>query len=151
MYLLLNTSYKIKMDNYNNLILMKKEKETGFFVETIGSYEITKNIEYIDKIYALEESEVYYIYLTLTTDEIEEDWKYQGIFDLYNEEIFTNRICEIEEMPGDYNPKWIIKIEYSINNEKIEQLLNELLNIHVSELERIIPLINKEDYIDEDE
>ncbi|MBP1925112.1 hypothetical protein J2Z76_000969 [Sedimentibacter acidaminivorans] len=139
------------MDNYNNLILMKKEKETGFLVETIGSYEITKYIEYIDKIYAMEDGDVYYIYLTLTTDEIEEDWKYQGVFDLYNEEVFSDRICEIEELPGYYNPKWIVKIEYSINNEKMQQLLNELLDIHVSELKRIIPLINKEEYINENE
>lgn len=137
------------MDNYNNLILMKKEKETGFLIETIGSYEITKYIEYIDKIYAMEDGNAYYIYLTLTTDEIDEDWKYQGIFDLYNNEVFSNRIYEIEELPGDYNPKWIIKIDYSINNENMEQLLIEILNIHVSELERIIPLINEEDYIDE--
>lgn len=137
------------MDNYNNLILMKKEKETGFLIETIGSYEITKYIEYIDKIYAMEDGNAYYIYLTLTTDEIDEDWKYQGIFDLYNKEVFSNRIYEIEELPGDYNPKWIIKIDYSINNENMEQLLIEILNIHVSELERIIPLINEEDYIDE--
>lgn len=137
------------MDNYNNLILMKQEEETGFLVETIGSYEINKHIEYIDKIYAMEDGDAYYIYLTLTTNEIEEDWKYQGIFDLYNEEVFSNIICEINELPGDYNPKWIIKIEYSPNNEKMEQLLNEILNIHVSELTRIIPLINEEDYIDE--
>nr|WP_312578041.1 DUF6762 family protein [Sedimentibacter sp.] len=139
------------MDNYNNLIIMKRERETGFLVETIGSYEITKYIEYIDKIYAIEEDDAYFIYMTLTTNEIDEDWKYQGIFDLYNEEVFSDRICGIEELPGDYNPKWVIKIEYSINNESMEQLLNEILNIHVSELERIIPLINEEDYIDEDE
>lgn len=137
------------MDNYNNLILMKKEKETGFLIETIGSYEITKYIEYIDKIYAIEENEVYFIYLTLTTKDIDEDWEYQGVFDLYNEEVFSNKILEIQELPEDYNPKWIIKIDYSINNEKTEQLLNEILNIHVSELKRIIPLIVKENYIHE--
>jgi len=138
------------MDNYNNLILMKKEEETGFFVETFGSYEIHKHMEYIDKIYAAEDGDVYYIYLTLTTTEIEEDWKYSGIFDLYNEEVFSNRICEFEELTGDYNPKWILKIKYSDNNIELEQLLNEILNIHVAELERIIPLINKEDYIEEE-
>lgn len=138
------------MDNYNNLILMKREEETGFFVETIGSYEIHKHMEFIDKIYAAEDGDVYYIYLTLTTNEIEEDWKYSGIFDLYNEDVFSDRICEFEETPGDYNPKWVLKIEYSDNHEKIEQLLNEILTIHVAELERIIPLINKEDYIEEE-
>lgn len=136
------------MDNYNNLLLMKKEKETGFLVETIDSYEIYKNIEYIDKIYAIQDGDIYFIYLTLTTNEIEEDWKYHGIFDLYNEDVFSEKICELEELPGDYNPKWILKIKHSNNHESIEQLLNEVLNIHVAEVERIIPLINREDYIE---
>jgi hypothetical protein len=136
------------MDNYNNLILMKKEKETGFLVETIGSYEIAKYMEYIDKIYVIEEdNDKLYIYLTLTTNDIDEDWKYEGIFDLYNEEIFSDIIYTIEELAEDYNPKWIMKIEFSNNTERTERLLNEILNIHVSELKRIIPLINEEDYI----
>jgi len=137
------------MDNYNNLILMKKEKETGFLVETIGSYEIHKYIEYIDKVFAVEENDKHYIYLTLTTMDMDEDWKYEGVFDLYNREVFSDKIFIFEEFPGDYNPKWVIKIEHSTDNEKIEQLLNEILEIHVAELKRIIPLINEADYIDE--
>jgi len=137
------------MDNYNNLILMKKEMETGFLVETIGSYEIHKHIEYIDKVYAVEKIDTHYIYLTLTTMDMDEDWKYEGVFDLYNKEVFSDKILGFEELPGDYNPKWMLKIEYSTDNEKTGQLLNDILNIHVSELERILPLINEEDYIDE--
>jgi len=133
------------MDNYNNLILMMKEKETGFFVNTIGSYEIHEYMEYIDKIYAVQDGDVY-IYLTLTTQEIEEDWEYSGIFDLYNDEVFSDRICEFEELPEDYNPKWVLKIKYSNDDKKTEELLNEILNIHVAELKRILPLINQEDY-----
>ena len=135
------------MDNYNNLILMLKDKETGFFIKTIGSYEIHKDIEYIDKIYASENDSTY-IYLTLTTQDIDEDWKYSGIFDLYNEEVFLDKICEFEELPGDYNPKWVIKIKYSNNATETQQLLNDIINIHVAELNRIIPTINPEDYTD---
>lgn len=134
------------MDNYNNLILMLKEKETGFFVETIGSYEIHNNMEYIDKIFAIQNDDAIYIYLTLTTHEIEEDWKYSGIFDLYKEEIFSDKICEFEELSGDYNPKWILKFKYSNNDKATEELLNDILNLHVAELERITPLINPDDY-----
>lgn len=137
------------MDNYNNIILMLKDKDTGFFDKTIGSYEISKSIEYIDKIYALQDGDNFYIFLTLTTHDIDEDWKYSGIFDLYNEEIFSDEVIEFEELSGEYNPKWVLKIEYSDNDKKTEELLNEILNIHVAELERIIPLINPEDYTEE--
>ena len=134
------------MDNYNNLILMLKEKETGFFEKTMGSYKIQNNMEYIDKIYASPDEDGIYIYLTLTTEEIEEDWKYSGIFDLYNEEVFADKICKFEELSGDYNPKWVLKIKYQDNDKQTEDLLNEILNIHIEELQRIIPLINPEDY-----
>lgn len=134
------------MENYNNLVLMLKDKNTGFYDRTMGSYEIQKNMEYIDKIYAVEEGSKLYILLTLTTLDIEEDWKFSGIFDLYNEEIFADKLVGFEESADDYNPKWILKIEYSEDHKKTEELLNELLNIHTAELERIIPLINPEDY-----
>jgi hypothetical protein len=134
------------MDIYNNLLLMKKDKDTGFLIEEVGSYKIHNHIEYIDKIFLVEESDKLIINLTLTTKEIEEDWKFYGILDLYNEDVFSDKICEIEESTDDYNPKWVLKIQYSDNYEKIENLLNEILAIHVAELERIIPLINEEDY-----
>ncbi|MEL7647086.1 MAG: DUF6762 family protein [Sedimentibacter sp.] len=139
------------MDNYNNLVLMLKDSQTGFFDSTVGSYEIPNHMEYIDKIYAVQEGDGYYIYLTLTTHEIEEDWKYSGLFDLYDHDVFSERIVEIEELSGDFNPKWILKIQYSENHKQIEELLNEILNIHVEETERIIPLINPDDYTEETE
>jgi hypothetical protein len=134
------------MDNYNNLLLMKKDMETGFLIEEIGSYKINNHIEYIDKIFLFEEDGKSFIYLRITTNEINEDWKYYGIFDLYNNEVFSEKICDIEEYNEDYNPKWILKIQYSNNYEEMENVLNEILAIHAAELERIIPLIHEEDY-----
>lgn len=136
------------MDNYNNLLLMKKDTVTGFLIEEIGSYKIIEHIEYIEKIFMADEGDSYFIYLTLTTEEIEEDWKYYGILDLYNDDIFTGKISNFEESTDVYNPTWILKIPYSDNFLMIESLLNEILKIHTSELERIIPLINKDDYTD---
>jgi len=125
---------------------MKKDQETGFLMEEIGSYKINNHIEYVDKIYLYEEDENLFIYLRLTTHDIEEDYKFYGILDLYNMDIFAEKICDIEEYTEDYNPKWILKIQYSNNFVEIEQLLNEILSIHAAELERIIPLIHEEDY-----
>ncbi len=134
------------MDNYNNLLLMKKDMETGFLIEEIGSYKINNHIEYIDKIFLFEEDGKSLIYLRITTNEINEDWKYYGIFDLYNTEVFSEKTYDIEEYNEDYNPKWILKIQYSNNYEEMENLLNVILSTHAAELERIIPLIHEEDY-----
>ncbi len=137
------------MDNYDNLLLMKKNMETGFLVEEIGSYKINNHIEFIEKIFLAEEEDNAYIYLTLTTYEIEEDWKYYGILDLYNMDIYNNKISDIEELEDSYNPSWLLKIQYIENYVFIENLLNDILSIHEAELNRIMPLINKEDYIEQ--
>ena len=137
------------MDNYDNLLLMKKNMETGFLVEEIGSYKINNHIEFIEKIFLAEEEDNAYIYLTLTTYEIEEDWKYYGILDLYNMDIYNNKISDIEELEDSFNPSWLLKIQYIENYVFIENLLNDILSIHVAELNRIMPLINKEDYIEQ--
>lgn len=134
------------MDNYNNLLLMKKDIETGFLIEEIGSYKINNHIEYIEKIFLADEGDNLYIYLTLTTHDIEEDWKYYGILDMYNMDIFSEKINEIEESTDEFNPTWILKIQYTDNYVLMKNLLNEILAIHAAEIERIIPLINEEDY-----
>lgn len=134
------------MENYDNLLLMKKNIETGFLTEEIGSYKINNHIEYIEKIYLADEVDNSYIYLTLTSLEVEEDWKYYGILDLYNLDIYNEKISEIEELADTYTPAWTLKIQYTDNYVFIENLLNDILALHVSELERIIPLINEEDY-----
>src|SRR5690606_17861191 len=106
------THFGGKMDNYDNLLLMKKNMETGFLVEEIGSYKINNHIEFIEKIFLAEEEDNAYIYLTLTTYEIEEDWKYYGILDLYNMDIYNNKISDIEELEDSFNPSWLLKIQY---------------------------------------
>lgn len=139
------------MDCYNNLVLMKKDANTNFFIETLASYEIKKNMEYIDKIYEIEENNQEIIYLTLTTLDIDEDYKYYGIYDLYNEDIFGDLILQIEKADGGYNPKWVLKIEYNDNVQEMDDKLNHILSLHVGELNRIIPLIKEEDYSDDEE
>lgn len=134
------------MDNYNNLLLMKKDAESGILTEEIGSYKIEKHIEYIEKIFLTDEGGSSCINLTLTTPEIEEDWKFYGILDLYNVDVFSDKIASIEEIPDSFNPAWILKIQYSDDFVFVENLLNEILAIHAAELERIVPLINEDDY-----
>jgi hypothetical protein len=52
---------------------------------------------------------------------------------------------------GEYNPRWIIKLRYSEERTEIELLLNELVEVHKSELGRVLPLVeaDKEKYMEE--
>lgn len=138
------------MDRYDVLVLMEKEKETGFFTQTVDSYKIGAGIELIENAYLIEEEGSYFIYLTLTTADVE-DYQYYGIYDLYNEEVFSDMGIELLDGSGEYNPRWIIKLKYSEDRNEIEALLNRLIEAHKLELERISPLVelDKEKYLKE--
>lgn len=138
------------MDKYNILVIMEKDKETGFFTDTVDSYKIDAGIELIENAYLAEEDSEYFIYLTLTTADVQ-DYQYYGIYDLYNEEIFSGLGVEIQDGSGEYNPQWIIKMKYSEDRSEVEGLLNTLVDIHRAELQRILPLVeaDKEKYMEE--
>lgn len=136
------------MDKYNILVLMEKDKETGFFTQTVDSYKVDAGIELIENAYLAEEGGEYFIYLTLTTADVE-DYQYYGIYDLYNEVIFRGFDIEILDGSGEYNPRWIFKLKYSEVRSEMEQLMNELVETHKAELQRIFSLVesDKENYM----
>lgn len=138
------------MDKYNVLVLMEKDKETGFFTQTVDSYKIDADIELIEKAYLSEEDNEYFIYLVLTTADVE-DYQYYGIYDLYDEEIFDGFDIELLDGSGEFNPRWILKLKYSEESSKTESLINELVGIHKTELQRVFPLVeaDKEKYMED--
>lgn len=131
------------MDKYNILILMEKDKETGLFTQTIDSYKIDACLELIENAYLSEEEGEYFIFLVLTTADVE-DYQYYGIYDLYNEEVFNKFDIELIDGSGEYNPRWVIKFKYSEERSEMERLINELVGIHETELQRVIPLVETE-------
>ena len=128
------------MDKYNILVLMEKDKETGFFTQTIDSYKIDSGPELIENAYLSEEEGEYFIFLVFTTAEVE-DYQYYGIYDLYNEEVFSKFNIELLDRSGEYNPRWIVKLKYTEERSKIESIINELLELHKAELQTVLPLV----------
>lgn len=139
------------MDNYNVLVLMQRDKETNMLTDTIDSYTLREGMELLESAYLIEE-EAPYIYVTLTTQDIE-DWQYYGVYDLYNEEIFEGLVEEILDGSGEFNPRWIFKLKYTESRMDMEETLNQLIKLHTDELHRILPIIeeNKDKYQSEAE
>jgi hypothetical protein len=108
-------------------------------------------MELIDNVYLSEEEESF-IYLTLTTQDVE-DYEYYGIYDLYNEGIFEGLVEEVLDGSGEFNPRWIFKFRYLDNRIDMEDKFNQLIKLHTEELQRIMPIIedNKEKYKNEAE
>ena len=139
------------MDNYNVLVLMLRDNESKILTETVDSFTLRESMELIDSVY-LSEEEDSFIYLTLTTQDVE-DYQYYGIYDLYNEEIFEGLVEEIVDASGEYNPRWVFKFKYIDNRIDMEDKINQLIKLHTEELHRIMPIIedNKEKYNNEAE
>ncbi len=138
------------MEAYNVLVLMEKDKNTGFFTETIDSYTIQEGLEWVESIYLLGEDAGHFIYLVLTTADVE-DWQYYGIYDLYNEAAYDGSHVEVLDGSGDYNPRWILKFPYTEERAAMEGKINSLIALHRDELLRILPLVeaDKEKYMRE--
>lgn len=134
------------MDNYNVLVLMQRDKETNILTDTIDSFTLREGMELIESAYLMDE-EVPFVYLTLTTEDIE-DWQYYGVYDLYNEDIFDGLVDEILDGSGEFNPRWIFKFRYVDDRVDMEDKINQLIKLHTEELQRIMPIIedNKEKY-----
>ncbi len=138
------------MDKYNILVLMEKNRATGFFIQTIDSYKIDSGLELIENAYLSEEEGEYFIFLVLTTADVE-DYQYYGIYDLYNEEVFSKFNIDLLDGSGEYNPRWIVKLKYNEKRSEMESIINELLEIHKAELQRVLPLVeaDKTKYLEE--
>lgn len=139
------------MDNYNVLVLMLRDNESKILTETVDSFTLRESMELINSVY-LSEEERSFIYLTLTTQDVE-DYQYYGIYDLYNEEIFEGLVEEVLDASGEFNPRWVFKFEYIDNRIDMEDKINHLIKLHTAELHRIMPIIedNKEKYKNEAE
>ncbi|NGX94425.1 MAG: hypothetical protein G4V63_04065 [Candidatus Afipia apatlaquensis] len=125
------------MENIS-LVIMEKEKDTGFLSRELGSYEVKYDTEYVSSIYASREDENLYVNMYLTVPGEFEDWKYNAILDNYDTGLYKDKALLAEEDEDSYNPGWVIKFLFLENDNEMEEKINELLGIHVSELERVL-------------
>ena len=105
--------------DYSSLILMEKDKETGFVVKEIGSYNVSEGAEYIKSFYVLDDK----VYIKFDTNKDVEEWEYSAIYDVFNMELFENEGFEIEEVEDEYNPTYLVKFKYEDNREYISEKL----------------------------
>lgn len=105
--------------DYSSLILMEKDKETGFVVKEIGSYNVSEGAEYIKSFYVLDDK----VYIKFDTNKDVEEWEYSAIYDVFNMNLFEEEGFEIEEVEDEYNPTYLVKFKYEDNRECISEKL----------------------------
>lgn len=122
----------INMDTI--IVIMTKNKETGFLEKELSSITLDKNDEFILNLYACEEPNETFLHIKLTTDKDVENWEYNAILDYYDTQIFNDYVISISELEESYNPEWEVVIKYDSDEISLQEKISKLLEIHKKEL-----------------
>lgn len=119
--------------DFSSLVLMEKDKETGFISKELGSFEVNEGALFVTKLYEVDNM----VYLYFDTNKDVEEWEYSAIFDLFNEEVFKNEGFEIEEVDDEYNPTFILKFPYADDHNEMKEYISKAVNLIATEMEEV--------------
>lgn len=131
--------------DFSSLVLMEKDKETGFITKELGSFEVNEGALFVRKLY--EQDNVVYLYFDTNKDV--EEWEYSAIYDLFNVDSFKDAGYEIEEVDDEYNPTYVLKMDYKEEHNEMKKLIDNAVNLIEEEMENVFEAIKgkEEDYI----
>lgn len=133
--------------DFSSLVLMEKDKETGFIKKELGSYSVDESALFVKKFF-LEGEEVN---LYFDTNKDVEEWEYSAIYDLFNKDVFEEKGYKVEEDLDEYNPTFILKFNYVDDHNKMQDKVNEILFLISNEMEVVFNNIKgKEEEYKED-
>lgn len=119
------------------IVVMLKNKNTGFLEKELCSLDIKNNEEYIVNIYVMDNK----LYIRLSTGRDVEDWEYSAIFDYYDVDLYSGEAAEVVEIEDDYNPTWEISLDYDDDVAATEEKVNKILSIHSKEIADVFETI----------
>ncbi len=123
------------------LVIMLKDKETGFLEKELSSITLNKNEDYIINLFAADEEDGRKLHIRLSTGRDVADWEYEAIFDYYDKECFGENVTVID-IDDDYNPAWEVIIDYNDDIPALEQRVVELLEKHAGEMTDVFDTIS---------
>ena len=123
--------------DFSSLVLMEKDKETGFIKKELGSFEVNEGALFVKKLYVLDEV----VYMHFETNKNVEEWEYSAIYDLFNSEAFTESGYDIEEDLDEYNPAYIIKFKYEDDYDLMKKKIQEVVSIIEKEMNLVFEAI----------
>ncbi|CUU50286.1 DUF6762 family protein [Clostridium beijerinckii] len=123
--------------DFSSLVLIEKDKETGFIKKELGSFEVNEGALFVKKLYVLDDI----VYMYFDTNKNVEEWEYSAIYDLFNNEAFTEKGYEIEEDLEEYNPTYIIKFNYVDDYDVMKGKIQEVVSIIDNEMNAVFEAI----------
>lgn len=123
--------------DFSSLVLMEKDKETGFIKSELGGFEVNEGALFVKKFYVLDEI----VHMHFDTNKNVEEWEYSAIYDLFNTSIFIENGYEIEEDLDEYNPTYIIKFKYEDDYDAMKEKVQEAVSIIEKEMNSVFEAI----------
>ncbi len=133
--------------DFSSLVLMEKDKETGFITKELGSFEVNEGALYVRKLFVVDNI----VNLYFDTNKDVEEWEYSAIYDLFNKDVFIENGFEIDEDLDEYNPTFILKFKYSDEYIDMKEMIDKAVELISNEMSNVFKNIEgKEDEYKED-
>lgn len=133
--------------DFSSLVLMEKDKETGFVSKELGSFNVDEGALFVRKFFV--EDGIVNLYFDTNKDV--EEWEYSAIYDLFNQDAFKENGYELEEDLEEYNPTFIIKFDYDDEYSNMQEKLDKIIALIKTEMENVFKNIEgkEEEYKEE--
>ncbi len=130
--------------DFSSLVLMEKDKETGYITKELGSFEVNEGALFVRKLFVLDDE----VNLYFDTNKDVEEWEYSAIYDLFNEDRFVEEGFSIEDDLDEYNPTFILKFKYEEEYNDMKELITKAVNLIQEEMNSVFEKIEgkEEDY-----
>ena len=119
--------------DFSSLVLMEKDKETGFITKELGSFEVNEGALYVRKLFVIDNI----VNLYFDTNKDVEEWEYSAIYDLFNKDIFIENGFEIDEDLDEYNPTFILKFKYRDEYIDMKEMIDKAVNLISKEMNNV--------------
>ena len=128
--------------DFSSLVLMEKDKETGFITKELGSFEVNEGALYVRKLFVVDNI----VNLYFDTNKDVEEWEYSAIYDLFNKDAFIENGFEIDEDLDEYNPTFILKFKYNEEYAEMKEMIDKAVELISNEMNNVFKNIEgKED------
>ena len=130
--------------DFSSLVLMEKDKETGYITKELGSFEVNEGALFVRKLFVLDNE----VNLYFDTNKDVEEWEYSAIYDLFNEDRFVEEGFSIEDDLDDKNPTFILKFKYEEEYNDMKEVITKAVNLIQEEMNSVFEKIEgkEEDY-----
>lgn len=133
--------------DFSSLVLMEKDKETGFITKELGSFSVNEGALHVRKFFV--DGDIVNLYFDTNKDVSE--WEYSAIYDLFNAKAFEEEGFELLEELDEYNPTFIVKFKYDDDHNKMQENVTKIVDLIEKEMIEVFKNIEgKEEEYKED-